>query len=122
MFNLTSFINKYVTKRPCSMFEHDVENNSVALREKIEGKSVLVIGGAGSIGSSFIRSILPFKPAELVIVDTNENALTELTRELRSNPQVKLPNEYFADKKIILSSENNFDSLELVPLEARLYE
>ena len=39
-----------------------------------------------------------------------------------TDKSVRLPNEYFADKKIILSSENNFDSLELVPLEARLYE
>ena len=38
------------------------------------GKSVLVIGGAGSIGSSFIKVLLPFKPASLVVVDTNENA------------------------------------------------
>jgi FlaA1/EpsC-like NDP-sugar epimerase len=98
MFNLTDFINKYVIKRPSSMFEGDVEKNRDAWRDKIKGKSVLVIGGAGSIGSAFIRSILPFEPAELVIVDTNENALTELTRSLRSNdslaphiPDIYLP-------------------------------
>ena len=85
MFNLESFINEYVTKRPGSMFEVDIEANADALREKIENKSVLVIGGAGSIGSSFVRAILPFKPVELVVVDTNENALTELTRSLRSS-------------------------------------
>lgn len=98
MFNLESFINKYVTKRLDSMFKMDIENNAYALRQHIEGMSVLVIGGAGSIGSSFIRAILPFKPAELVVVDTNENALTELTRSLRSSselapcvPEVYLP-------------------------------
>ncbi len=82
MFNLTSFINEYVTKRPRSMFEGDIQSNNTSLSAAIEDKSVLVIGGAGSIGSSFIRAILPFKPAELVVVDTNENALTELTRSL----------------------------------------
>lgn len=85
MFNLESFINEYVTKRPDSMFKPDVEGNSATLREAIEKKSVLVIGGAGSIGSSFVRAILLFKPAEIVIVDKNENALTELTRSLRSS-------------------------------------
>lgn len=45
---------------------------------------MLVIGGAGSIGSSFIQAVLPYGPAELYIIDTNENALTELTRDLRS--------------------------------------
>ena len=86
MFNLESFINQYVTKRQTSMFEPDILSNWDNLSVSIEDKSVLVIGGAGSIGSSFIRAILPFRPSILVIVDTNENALTELTRSLRSNP------------------------------------
>ncbi len=37
---------------------------------------MLVIGGAGSIGSSFIKAILTFRPAELVVVDINENAFS----------------------------------------------
>lgn len=85
MFNLTSFVNEYVTKRPRSMFESDILSNHDGLSIAIQNKSVLVIGGAGSIGSSFIRAILPFRPAELIVVDTNENALTELTRTLRSS-------------------------------------
>ena len=39
-----------------------------------------------------------------------------------TDKNLKLPDEYFADKRIILTSENNFDSSELQPLEARLYE
>ena len=70
MFSLESFINKFVTKRPSSMFYPDIESNKDALTKKIQGKSVLVIGGAGSIGSSFIKAILPYKPASLVVVDT----------------------------------------------------
>lgn len=85
MFNLEEFINTHVTKRPGSMFEEDISDNREGLSEAISGKSVLVVGGAGSIGSSFIRAILPFQPSELVVVDTNENGLTELTRELRSS-------------------------------------
>ncbi len=64
------------------------------LSEKIQGKTVLVIGGAGSIGSSFVRAILPFKPASLVIVDYNENALAELTRDLRSTKDMFVPEDY----------------------------
>ena len=85
MFDLSKFISSYVTKRPESMFLQDIEQNKEKLYDSINGKSFLVIGGAGSIGSSFIRAVLPFKPAELVVVDTNENALTELTRSLRSD-------------------------------------
>ena len=94
MFNLDEFIAKHVTNRETSMFLADIENNKEALAEKIVGKSVLVVGGAGSIGSSFIKAILPFKPASLVVVDTNENALAELTRDLRSTKGMYVPNDY----------------------------
>lgn len=94
MFNLELFISEYVTKRPSSMFYTDVEEKVRVLSNKIEGKSALVIGGAGSIGSSFIKAILPFKPASLVVVDTNENALAELTRDLRSSRGIYIPEDY----------------------------
>lgn len=94
MFNLDKFISEYVTKRPVSMFYPDIEANKYALRAGIEDKTVLVIGGAGSIGSSFIKALLPFKPASLVVVDTNENALAELTRDLRSTKGMFIPKDY----------------------------
>lgn len=94
MFSLDQFISKYVTKRPTSMFYPDIKAHKDELKIKIEGKSVLVIGGAGSIGSSFIKAILPFKPATLVVVDTNENALAELTRDLRSTKGMFVPDNY----------------------------
>ena len=94
MFNLDKFINKYVTKREQSMFLVDIEDNKEQLSKKIAGKRVLVIGGAGSIGSSFIKAILPFKPASLVVVDTNENGLAELTRDLRSTKGMYVPEDY----------------------------
>lgn len=94
MFDLSEFIGAYVTKRPQSMFLSDIEANKEELSKKINGKSVLVIGGAGSIGSSFIKAILPFKPATLVVVDTNENALAELTRDLRSIKDMYVPEDY----------------------------
>lgn len=94
MFELTSFISKYVTKRPQSMFLGDIEANRSTLTNKIKDKSVLVIGGAGSIGSSYIKAILPFKPKTLVVVDINENALAELTRDLRSTEGMFVPDDY----------------------------
>lgn len=93
-FDIRQFINDYVTKRPTSMFYPDIDTNRVALTNKIQGKTVLVIGGAGSIGSSFIKALLTFKPASLVVVDTNENALAELTRDLRSTKGMYVPANY----------------------------
>ena len=94
MLNISNFIAKYVTKRPESMFQADLYTHQSALTKAIEGKSVLVIGGAGSIGSSYIKALLPFKPKTLVVVDINENGLTELTRELRSTSAFTVPTDY----------------------------
>ena len=54
MFNLQKFIGDSVTGRPTSMFEVDIQANKGTLTREIKGKTVCVIGGAGSIGSSFI--------------------------------------------------------------------
>lgn len=94
MFNLNGFISDHVVKRTDSMFLPDIEKNHDQLSKKISDKSILVIGGAGSIGSSFIKTILPFKPKALVVVDTNENALAELTRDLRSSKDMYIPEDY----------------------------
>ena len=94
MFCLEDFISSYVTKRPSSMFLKDIDDNREKLISKIRNKTVLVIGGAGSIGSSFIKALLPFKPAALVVVDINENGLAELTRDLRSTKGISVPDDY----------------------------
>ena len=95
MFNLELFINEYVTHRGVSMFMVDINSHISELRNTIEGRSVLVIGGAGSIGTSFVHAIIPFHPSEICVVDTNENALTELTRDIRSSGAV-VPNIYLS--------------------------
>lgn len=94
MFNLELFISEKVIKRSSSMFYPNIEENKDVLTKRIKNKSVLVIGGAGSIGSSFIKTLLPFEPASLVVVDTNENALAELTRDLRSTKNLYVPEKY----------------------------
>lgn len=78
------------------MFAKDMECNKDLLDKKIRGKTVLVIGGAGSIGSSFIKALLPFQPSSLVIADISENSLAELTRDLRSTEGMYIPEEYLA--------------------------
>jgi FlaA1/EpsC-like NDP-sugar epimerase len=94
IIDIPKFIKEYITKRPTSLFAPDIAKNSDQLTKKIQGKNVLVIGGAGSIGSSYIKAVLKFKPAKLVVVDTNENGLTELTRDLRSAQDQFVPEEY----------------------------
>jgi FlaA1/EpsC-like NDP-sugar epimerase len=92
--NLNKFISKNITNRTQSMFEKDIVVNKDKLKQRINNKTVLVIGGAGSIGSSFIKSLLRFKPKSLIVVDINENALTELTRDIRSTSDLFVPKDY----------------------------
>lgn len=73
--------------REKSIFVHDVEANLERLQESITGSRILVIGGAGSIGSSTIDLITHFQPAALHVIDQNENGLAELVRQLRSRPE-----------------------------------
>jgi FlaA1/EpsC-like NDP-sugar epimerase len=94
MFNIDKFTSDYITKRKYSLFSHDINNNINELQKQIQNKSVLVIGGGGSIGSSFIKALLPFKPKALVVVDNSENALAELTRDLRSTAGLYMPEDY----------------------------
>lgn len=94
MIDINHFISKHITKRESSMFLEDVKANKIKLSKRINDKSVLVIGGAGTIGSSFIKELLPFKPKKLIVVDINENQLTELTRDLRSSDKYTMPEEY----------------------------
>ena len=94
LIDIPNFIRMYITKRLKSLFINDIENNKEILKDKINGKNVLVIGGAGTIGSSYIRAILKFKPSKLVVVDINENGLTELTRELRSEEGQFIPEQF----------------------------
>ena len=92
--NISEFIKNYVTKRENSFFDNDLINNKEKLTKEIKGKSILVIGGAGTIGSSYTIAALKYHPSELIVVDTNENGLTELTRRLRSDSNIIVPDSY----------------------------
>ena len=94
MFNLNKFISDSVTFRSQSMFAHDIEANKILLAQEIKDRKVCVIGGAGSIGSSFIKAVLRFEPKSIVVVDLNENGLAELVRDVRSTNGLYVPDEF----------------------------
>lgn len=93
-FDLNDFISTYVTKRSTSLLEKDLQKFDTELKFRINNRSVLVIGGAGTIGSFYIKAILKFKIKKLIVVDINENGLTELVRDLRSSGDYNIPDEF----------------------------
>ena len=117
MINLDKFISDSVTFRQVSMFADDIEANKEKLAMEIKDKKVCVIGGAGSIGSSFIKAVLRFEPKSVVVVDISENGLAELVRDVRSTNGLYVPDDFrcytlnFADPIFdrIFREEKGFD-------------
>ncbi|MDC7995353.1 polysaccharide biosynthesis protein [Altibacter sp. HG106] len=59
--------------------------NSSVIHEDLQGKTILVTGGAGSIGSEIVRQIANFEPAYIIILDQAETNLHELELYLNLN-------------------------------------
>lgn len=84
-FKTTKSLFQLATGRSYDLFAKDFDSHRLKIEEQVTGKRILVIGGAGSIGVATIKELVPFKPQALHVVDTNENNLAELVRDLRSS-------------------------------------
>ena len=97
-FDIESFVRKYMTKRAESLLTADFAKCREEMRRRIDGRRMLVIGGAGTIGSNYVKAALRgFSPSAMYVVDIDENALTELTRELRAGESYNVPEEYVTE-------------------------
>lgn len=90
-------------------FDDDLNKFDKKLSLNIKGINILIIGGAGTIGSSYIKQILKYKPSKITVVDINENGLTELTRDLRSSCLLDYNPEYITYPVNLLS--DTFDKI-----------
>ena len=90
-------------------FDNDLNKFDEKLSLNIKGNNIFVIGGAGTIGSSYIKQILKYKPSKITVVDINENGLTELTRDLRSSNLMDYNPEYITYPVNLLS--DTFDKI-----------
>jgi FlaA1/EpsC-like NDP-sugar epimerase len=54
----------------------------------LAGKTVLVTGAAGSIGSEIVRQIVEFKPKKLILIDQAESELFKIQNEIRLNYKI----------------------------------
>ena len=80
-----------------------IENPELA--EFVAGRTIMVTGGGGTIGSELCRQVIANKPAKLLVVDIYENGAYELQMELaRYYPE--------ADIEVLIASVRDYDRLE----------
>ncbi len=67
------------------LFQEDLHSHEEELSKTIRSSRFLVVGGAGSIGSAVVRELFAREPLALHVVDTSENNLAELVRDIRAS-------------------------------------
>ena len=67
------------------LFDADLRDNEWELNALLKNSKILVIGGAGTIGSAVTLEIFKRNPKSLHVVDISENNLVELVRNIRSS-------------------------------------
>lgn len=73
------------TGRSQSLFAADWRARRGDMRSLIGSASVLVVGGAGTIGAACVGALLEFAPRRLHVIDIDENGLARLARDIRSS-------------------------------------
>lgn len=78
-----------------------------AISAQLKGKTILITGAAGSIGSEITRQVLSFNPTKIILLDQGETPLHNLSLEINTiSKNVKISS--------ILTDIRNFDALEKV--------
>lgn len=71
------------------LIERDIiELDKVAIAQQLKGKTIMVTGAAGSIGSEIAKQIIKFNPKKLILLDKSEVGLYELDSFLNENHKV----------------------------------
>jgi FlaA1/EpsC-like NDP-sugar epimerase len=85
-----ALISGGLTAQPRDVDLHDllcrppVKLDRESVESFIRGRVVLVTGASGSIGSEICRQVIAYEPAQIVVLDHNENGVFYLERELQA--------------------------------------
>ncbi len=80
----------------------------------LSGKTVLVTGAGGSIGSEICRQVLRFEPAKMILVERSEHALFSIQRDL-----AELPGAGSVERHAVLCDITNADRTDRLLAEHR---
>jgi len=112
---LIAFLNKQYgisQMKPISLEDflqrEPVNTDITAVRDFIKGKSVMVTGAGGSIGSELCRQIIKYNPSDLLLLDRYENSTYEVDLELRAEQHRSTISTIIGDVQDTLSLEYIF--------------
>ncbi|PEQ08728.1 polysaccharide biosynthesis protein [Bacillus toyonensis] len=60
-----------------------IQLDDAGIGEKIKGKTILVTGAGGSIGSEICRQVMKYKPAKIILLGHGENSIYNIEMEIR---------------------------------------
>jgi UDP-N-acetylglucosamine 4,6-dehydratase len=69
--------------RSTELFTEDILNHEPEIKEMVSSSSFLIIGGAGTVGLMIATEIFSRNPQKLHVVDSSENSIVELVRDIR---------------------------------------
>jgi len=76
---------------------NEIEVDNQLISKDLKGKTILITGGAGSIGSELARLIAGFEPKKLIILDNAESMLHDIDLYLKKNFPALNYQVYLAD-------------------------
>ncbi len=68
---------------------HNIFQSEKTMKETLEGKEILVTGGAGSVGQEIVRNVLKYNPKVVRILDISEEGHINMMRDLADCPNVR---------------------------------
>ena len=84
-----------------------LDNNKISAQ--IKGKTVMITGGAGSIGSEIVRQVINFSPYKIIILDQAESPLHSLQLEISEISEKVIIKTVLADIKDYAILKNVFE-------------
>jgi FlaA1/EpsC-like NDP-sugar epimerase len=76
---------------------------------KITGKTVLVTGGVGSIGSELVKKVLEYQPRQVRVIDNNELRLFEAMQQYHEQKQIRFLLGDIRDRNRVMWAMQNVD-------------